>query len=54
MNNREKIYKGHRLIARQEPAGWQVEIGDTGFKSGFHSEPSGAFAEAENWVNASH
>jgi|GEM_PF-5525344 hypothetical protein len=52
MNNLEKIYKGHRLIARQEPIGWQVEIGGTGFKSSLHSEPSGAFAEAKKWVDA--
>lgn len=52
MNKREKTYKGHLLTARQEPAGWQVEIGETGFRSGFHSNPSGAFAEAERWVDA--
>jgi len=52
MNIRKKIYKGHWLIARKELTGWQVEIGDSGFKSGFHSEPGGAFAEAEKWVDA--
>jgi hypothetical protein len=52
MNSLKKIYKGHQLIARQQLTGWQVEIGSTGFKSSFHSEPGGAFAEAEKWVGA--
>jgi len=44
-------YRGHRLVARQEPRGWRVVI-DGGVQTGLHSETAGAIAEASRYVDA--
>jgi hypothetical protein len=51
MNTRVETYKGHQLIARQGPVGWQVQIGSTGFKSSLHADLKGAFDEARKWID---
>lgn len=52
MNMRQKIYKGHRLVALKEAGGWRVRMGNAGLKSDLHLEPNAAFAQAEKWVDA--
>lgn len=45
-------YKGQELFAIQLEGGWQVTIGDTGKKTGVHSEASSAFDEARRFIDA--
>ncbi len=40
------IYRDHELVARREARGWRVRITDTDRKTGVHSHPFAAFAEA--------
>jgi len=47
-----RTYRGHRLTARQESAGWIVDIGGTSMRSSRHSSAASAFDEARRYIDA--
>ena len=51
MNPPVQQYRGQQLVASREGDGWQVQIGSTGFKTGLHIKPEGAFEEARRFVD---
>lgn len=46
------IYRDHELVARREQRGWRVRITDTDRKTGVHSHPFAAFAEARSQIDS--
>jgi hypothetical protein len=51
MNPSVQQYRGQHLTASREGDGWHVQIGSTGFKTGLHSKPEGAFEDARRFVD---